>query len=861
MKTEGRPRKKAHISVGGVIAVGFALLFVVLAIVSHFSMRGETLTARRTMDTLKQQCVSFNKLVAADRTKSLFRISDLLRDVRREIKANPENLSDEYLEQYVDGTRISGIAVLDEELRLVSSGYTRQFNTGNWEAIAEGKHFQDIVSSKNKILLTRLTVDGEYYDVCAMSRTDASGIVIGFYKQPSGLILGTESDLESLISGLYLESHGQYAIAEDGIVRVSSDATAKNTHVSDNPILEASAHVANDGALHLVNSEGRNYLVCRSGCEGFILYIYYPISSVSVSWIVATGIFLAVYFVLLLLYFIVRNRALYENSKKLEDSNAHLTETVKMLQALETIYFALFYVDIENDTYETIYIPSWLVGKVAQNGVYTDLKRMFVDTMVVKEFKEEVDGRMSIGFIRESLNRRKITDVRKSFYTDYQALREGKVVWCRVSATVVDYSDDGNPAHILALLQDVDVEKAKEAEYQARILKEAQDAKIANNAKSEFLRHMSHDIRTPINGIRGYIEIASQHPDDLAIQNYCREKSLTATNVLLALVNGLLDMSKLESGDITLEEKPFDLTVVLDEISTILSPQATKKGVRYEILRREALPVTHVIGSPRYVSQVIMNMAGNAVKYSKPDGWIRVNTTLVSETEDTVTYEFVCADNGIGMSEEFQKRMFEPFTQEADNARTTFEGAGLGLSIVKKLVDAMGGTIICKSQKDVGTEFHIVLTFAKDKNYRTEPEKKSETNKDALQGMNVLIAEDNDLNMEIAELLLKDSGANVTKAWNGTEAVDAFKKSAVGYYDIIFMDIMMPEMSGLDAAKAIRSLDRPDAKTVFISAMSANAFQDDVRGSIEAGMDEHLSKPVDEEKFLSVAAKARRRKE
>lgn len=860
MKTEGRPRKKAHISVVGAIAVGLALLLVVLAVAGHFSFKSETASARRTMETLKKQCVSFNKLVAADRTKSLFRISDLLRDVRREIKANPENLSDEYLEQYVDGTRISGVAVLDEELRLVASGYTRQFNTENWEVIAEGRRFQNIVASENKILLTRLVIDGEYYDICAMSRTDARGIVIGFYKQPSGLILDTESDLESLIGGLYLESHGQYVIAENGIVRVSSDAAAKNTYVSDNPILEASAHVANDGALHHVNSEGRNYLVCRSGCEGFVLYIYYPISSVYASWIVATGTFLAIYFVLLLLYFVVRNRALYENSRKLEDSNAHLTETVKMLQALETIYFALFYVDIKNDTYETIYIPSWLADKSVRNGVYTDLKKMFVDTMVVEEFKEEVDSRMSIEFIRETLNREKITDVRKSFYTDYQALREGKIVWCRVSATTVDYAEDGSPAHILALLQDVDVEKAKEAEYQARILKEAQDAKIANNAKSEFLRHISHDIRTPINGIRGYMEIATQHRDDLAIQNYCREKSLTAINVLLTLVNGLLDMSKLESRNITLEEKPFNLTAVLDEINTILSPQAENKGVRFETLRKEELPVTHVIGSPRYVSQVIMNMTGNAVKYSKPDGWIRVNTTLVSETEDTVTYEFVCADNGIGMSEEFQKRMFEPFAQEADNARTTFEGAGLGLSIVKKLVDAMGGTIICKSQKGVGTEFHIVLTFVKDKNYRAEPEKKSETNKDALRGMNVLIAEDNDLNMEIAELLLKDSGANVTKAWNGTEAVDAFKKSAVGYYDIIFMDIMMPEMSGLDAAKAIRSLDRPDAKTVFISAMSANAFQDDVRGSLEAGMDEHLSKPVEEEKILSIAAKVRRRK-
>lgn len=314
--------------------------------------------------------------------------------------------------------------------------------------------------------------------------------------------------------------------------------------------------------------------------------------------------------------------------------------------------------------------------------------------------------------------------------------------------------------------------------------------------------------------------------------------------ILLELVNSILDMGDLESNEIILEEKPFDLTALLDGVNTTMLPLAKEKNIHYEVVRCGALPFPHLIGSPRHLSQIIMNLTSNAVKYTNPGGNIRVHTQLVSHTEDSVTYAFVCEDNGAGMSEEFQQHIYEPFTQERINARTTYEGIGLGLSIVKKLVDAMNGTITCQSKKGVGTTFRVELTFKLDRRQEAVlslPEQKADT---TLNKRNILLAEDNALNMEIAECILTELGAKVTKAWNGKEAVDIFAASAPGHFDLILMDIMMPEMGGREATRSIRAMNRPDAKSVLIMAMSANSLQEDIQKNRNAGMNDHISKPI-----------------
>lgn len=835
--------------------VGIFLLIIVMIIAGHLEAMNIKKIAQNTMDTLKQQCISFDKVIAADKTKSLLRMTDMMLDFSYHLAEQNVVVNDAYLEKYVDTMRLTGIALLDEDLLLEASGYTRKFRNIDWKFTDDGSRYTDIIDYPNKIFAERLDVDGEYYDVAAVSRKDAPGIVIGFYKQPSGLISGTENDLESLLTGVHLEKSGHYIISEDGVVRVASEQTLKDKRIADNVFLKNLSKISKNDALHMFYAEGKHYWGYRSGCENYSICIYYPVVSVFSIYVTVGAAFAAIYFVLCCLYYAIRIRTLYENQEKLQESNEKLTETVEMLRALETIYFTLFYVDLEQNRYKTIYITPWLKDSIPFNGVYTELKQTFIDQMIVPEYREKIDHRMSIEFIQETLNRKNITDVRKSFYTDYQAIRGDEIKWCRVSSTVVDYDSNGKPVHVLALLQDVDKEKAKEAEYEEQILREAHSAKIANNAKTEFLRRISHDIRTPINGIQGYINLGASHPEDPKIQEHCRESANTALHTLMELVNSVLEMSELENNELVLEEKPFDLSELLKEIHAIMEPQALERNVSYQVIRKENLPVRYLIGSPRHISQILMNLASNAVKYGKAGGYLQLDTHLISQNDDQVTYEFVCEDDGIGMGEEFQKHLFEPFMQEKENARTVYEGSGLGLSIVKKLVDALEGTITYHSEKNVGTRFCVQLTFRIDKERHEVKEIPREECKQLLKGKNVLIVEDNELNMEIAECFLTEHGAIVSKAWNGQEGVEAFVTSECGFFDLIVMDIMMPVMDGYAATKAIRALERPDAKTVPITAMSANAFEDDVRKSMEAGMNGHIAKPVEEKKLIEVLTK------
>lgn len=834
------------------VLAGLALLLVIVLVSGRVQLDTTGELTDNTLDTLKQQCLSYNKLLASDRTQSLFRLSELLEDLSYKLEEQPQLAADRYLEQQVDRLRVTGVAILDGSLELEASGYTRQFRDSRWQYSELGGRVADILDYPNKIFAERVQVEGRYYDVCAVARRDAPGIVMGFYCQPLGLVSGTESEMASLLSGLHLDRGGIYAISRDAVICATSEVGMQNTGVSDSAILRRLSGMAPDGRLRLFHTGDRLYLGCRSGCEGYMVFIYYPLYSVLADALLAAMIFAAVYFIVWALVFAMRNRTLFQNQEALRESNRQLTETVSILQSLETIYFTLFYVDVGARRYESIYFAHWLSQFVQEHGDYDELKEKFIDNLVVPEFREELHRRMTPEYISDTLSREKITELRKSYYVDYQAYRAGEAKWCRVSVTVVDFSETGKPSHVLVMFQDVDREKKTEEEYQNRILEEAQQARVANAAKTEFLRRISHDIRTPINGIKGYISMAAHNPRDLALQEECREKASTALGTLMALVDSVLEMSKLESSELKLEQKPFDLTALVNEVNTLVEPQAMAKNIRYEVLRDGCLPVPHLIGSPRHLRQILMNLATNAVKYGNPGGFVRVMTRLVTSDADTATYEFTCEDNGIGMSEEFQQRMFEPFEQELDSARTTFEGTGLGLSIVKKLVDSLGGTITCRSKKREGTFFRVTLTFPIDKSCE-EQGGACAADDCVLRGANVLLVEDNRLNMEIAEFMLTSHGAHVTKAWNGQEAVDAFAASEPGYFDMIFMDIMMPVLDGLAAARAIRALSRPDAATVKISAMSANAFSDDVQRSLDAGMNAHIPKPVDEKTLLRIA--------
>ena len=397
-------------------------------------------------------------------------------------------------------------------------------------------------------------------------------------------------------------------------------------------------------------------------------------------------------------------------------------------------------------------------------------------------------------------------------------------------------------------------EQEKDEKYKSELLIAAKKAEAANEAKTEFLQRMSHDIRTPINGICGLVNMADHYADDTEKQTEYRTKVKEASNLLLELVNEILDMSKLESGEVVLEEIPFNLSSISREVFIVIEQMAAEQNIRIMWKKKEIIH-RDLIGSPGYVKRVMMNILSNAVKYNRENGQIYISCMEIpSEQPEMTTMEFVCRDTGIGMTEEFQKCVFEPFAQEHTGSRAKFTGTGLGLSISRKLVEKMGGTITFESEKGVGTTFVIRVPFKIDLDADKREEQKDVSEK-SIKGLHILLAEDNELNMEIAEFVLQNEGADVTKAWDGQEAVELFRNSEPGKFDVILMDIMMPVMNGYETTKMIRSLDREDAKAIPIIAMTANAFTEDRIRAKEAGMDEHVAKPVDVELLIKVIHK------
>ena len=378
----------------------------------------------------------------------------------------------------------------------------------------------------------------------------------------------------------------------------------------------------------------------------------------------------------------------------------------------------------------------------------------------------------------------------------------------------------------------------------------------ANSAKSEFLSHMSHDLRTPINGILGMLAIMEKSQKDLERQRECRDKIRVSTEHLLSLVNDVLQVSKLESGRPAAVEETFSLYDTLEDCIKVLSAQAQERGICL-VLEEASLQHSSVIGNPLHLKQILMNVIDNGLKYNRPHGSVYVRVKETAFQDGAANYQFVVEDTGIGIGEDFKKHIFEPFTQEHQGARTDYNGVGLGMSIVKKLVDQMKGTIKIDSQVGRGSVVQITLHIRVDEAWGGQPVEEEQDGQGNIAGMRVLLVEDNEINCEIVEYLLREAGAEVVTANDGKAAVDVFGASAPGTFDCVLMDLMMPVMSGYEAARVIRGLGRRDAQAVPIIALSANAFEEDIALAKDAGMNEHLAKPVDIRKMLRVMSQLR----
>ena len=389
---------------------------------------------------------------------------------------------------------------------------------------------------------------------------------------------------------------------------------------------------------------------------------------------------------------------------------------------------------------------------------------------------------------------------------------------------------------------------------QQRLLqKKTQDAEAAVRAKSEFLSHMSHDIRTPINGMMGMLDIAQAHLNNPEKMDLCLSKMRGAADQRLSLINDVLDMSKIETGSIQLVEEPFDMIRLLNGTLAVQEIIASEKSLTIEQDIEGAIEHPCVCGSPNYVRSILVNIISNAIKYTNPGGDIFVSARELSCDGEYVKFEFIVSDTGIGMSEEFAEHIFEPFTQEHAENRSSYQGTGLGMSIVKNLINKMKGTITLETKQGEGSTFTITLPVKLDTVCFEETE--TEEEETSIEGMKILLVEDNDLNLEVAQYILEDAGAEIIVARNGLESVELFEQSESDSFDVILMDVMMPVMDGLTATKRIRKLKRKDARTVPVIAMTANVFNEDIIAAKEAGMNEHIAKPLDFDKLIHTLAK------
>lgn len=525
--------------------------------------------------------------------------------------------------------------------------------------------------------------------------------------------------------------------------------------------------------------------------------------------------------------------------RRLEKALEEARQSNEIISAISKNYQLIYRMDLEQDMYEEITSEEDIYRVTGRRGHISAKLKKVLEKVIAPEFclqmKEFLDMTTLPGRLLEN----------EQISMEYRTTLDN---WYEAQFIVKRRNKEGRVTNVLYVVRQINAQKVQELEYQKQLVKAAGEARRANIAKTDFLRRMSHNLRTPINAIIGLLAIADHYPNDLKRQNECREKITVAFRVLMEQVNRVLDMNRLESGNFQPEYTPFNLRTLLENMYSMACAQAGECSLYFN---NAATEIRHenLLGSPMHIQQILINVIENAIEYNRSGGSVTVSIKEMSATRKQAVFEFICADTGRGMSESFQKRLFEAFSQEERDIRIENSGMGLGLTIAKELVEKLGGTIRFKSQLDKGSTFYIVLPLDIDQSgiYRTIQEEDTYP----YDKVHILIVEDNDIIMEIAEFSLQNRGIRVTKAWNGQEACDLFEQSEPGTYDMILMDIMMPVMGGLDATRTIRSMKRTDAEKIPILALTANAFRDDIEKSLQAGMNDHLIKPLEIDKILA----------
>ncbi len=838
--TSDKPKSNKKGSVRLIAILGIVVFLSVLTISSTLNRKRLEKEIDGMLDYLKTQCISYDEVTASDKSKSLMWLSDEVAEIARDIARDNAEVDEAYLNDHADGQRISGVIVTDENNNILYEYNKTNKNFEFLQSIINSKTIKDVGKYRSKIAVERVIIDDNMYDIAAVSREDSPGTVIGYYYQNIISVHSKDTAVENLLKVYNVDMNGMLIITDGEKVYSSNDDNINDKNVEDCEIISVLDAAKPSGNLIKFRYDGKTYYGGKAKCRDYHLYVYYPMMSAF-----SQSINVMVYTLFIVVAFWLTMLVLNQKS-----DNAHILEINKqnsIIGAISEIYSTTVLVDFKSNNLKVLKASEKISNVFGKTDNDYDVFLNICDLYIDEEYREGHRAFIDMSTMQERL------EGKKNIGFAYKDVND---TWYQTVIIPREKDENGNAVSAVLATRDVTEQVEREREYNEKLIKSVQEANKANIAKTDFLRRMSHDVRTPINGIRGMLEIANHFPNDMEKQTECRKKIWSASGYLLDLVNDILDMSKLESGEITLENVPFNYNSVVNDVVSMTKVQANERDITFDVIDNGSIENPNIIGSPLHLRRIYMNIVSNAVKYTPAKGSVTLCTREIKISPNRSEYEFICYDTGIGMSKEFQKHMFEPFTQENSDVRTSYKGTGLGLAITKSLVEKMGGSISVLSEKGRGTTFSVKIPFEINKNAKEDDNSlQTAQESDLIKGVKVLLVEDNDLNMEIAEFILENEGAIVTKAWNGQQAVDIFRESKPGDIDVILMDLMMPELNGIQATKLIRSMNRADASTIPIIAMTANAFKEDMEMSREAGMNEHLAKPLDSQKIIITIAK------
>lgn len=799
--------------------------------------------ASRTADTIlsrmRTRSLDHSLQEDNDETKSLIRLLDKTRELNyreKDVKFFPESA----LTEYVKDQRLTGAVILNSRLEPVL--YEAGDGLFPWQTVVQRVFVKNILTYPFKQFAAREAFDDiGFYDYGVVARQNSAGLVMTWEKKKPGQFGVVSKDL---YPGDTFAMDSLVFVVRKGLI-VSTNLEGWNGQSQQKcPFLSAPSRHLAAYDFNLYDVQGEKWYGRFTQVKGHQVFVLIPEARLFEFRKSEFGEVLFGFVLVLGLMALVRIRTGQSYMQKLQTQ-------FDTIQGISSIYVSTYLVRIPENSVQLLKSTTE-IRRIYRPGMRaTDFFRTYLNMEIAPSCIAEAWAFFNIETLGERLASTCKLETKLK-------LKDGR--WIRVMAIPQARNKSGTLTACLLTSRDITEEQQHEAVVQKQLREAAEAANSAAVAKMQFLRHMSHDVRTPINGIRGLLEVARRAPNDVQRQTYCREKIWMISGTLLELVNDVLDMSKLDSGGERLESVPFDISELMEELVVMTQPIADKQGVL--IKRRMEGSWWRVIGSRKHLRRICTNLIFNAVKFTPAGGSVTIGCRAISAGSGNMTLEFSCRDTGRGMSKEFQKHIFEPFQQEDSNAaRTTYQGTGLGLVITKQLVQLMGGSIDFVSELGRGTTFTVRIPLKTDDSVSVETSDEPDIHLKDLKGMRVLLVEDNEINREIAHCFLSDAGVEVTEVTNGDEAVKKFEETAPGTFDLILMDIMMPLVDGLEATRRIRALPRSDAAAIPIVAMTANVFDDDIEECIRAGMNKHLSKPLDCEKLFRVLSVYRAEKQ